>query len=74
MGGTSVDLSDTPQGSDGGAGASPLAVPPVLARAQEVLASPVVGVLVEDPVALHDVDGGDVAAMEALVQVWAVLH
>lgn len=52
----SVDLSDTSQRADGGAGASPLAVPPVLSRAQEVLASPVIGVFVQNPVALHDID------------------
>lgn len=49
-------------------------MPPVLSGAQEVLAPPVIRVFVQHPVALHDVDGGDVTGVEALVQVWAVVH
>lgn len=49
-------------------------MPPVLSWTQEVLPPPVVGVLVQHPVALHDVDGGDVTGVEALVQIRAVLH
>lgn len=49
-------------------------MPPILARAKEVLTTPVVGVLMEDPITLHDVGRGDVPAVEALVQVGAVLH
>ena len=67
-------LGEASQRAEGWAGASPVAVPPVLAGAQEVLASPVVGVLVEHPVALHHVEGGDVAGVEALHQVGAVLR
>lgn len=74
MRGGSVELGDPPQRAEGGAGASPLTVPPVLSGAQEVLAPPVIGVFVQHPVALHDVDGGDVTGVEALVQVWAVVH
>lgn len=70
----SVELSDASQRADGGADASPLAVPPVLSRAQEVLASPVIGVFMQHPVALHDIDRGDVAGVETLMQIWAVVH
>ena len=66
-------LGEASQRAEGGAGASPLAVPPVLAGAQEILAAPVVGVLVEHPVALHHIEGGDVAGVETLHQVGAVL-
>lgn len=69
----SVEVGDPSQGAEGRAGAAPLAVPPVLAGPQEVLAPPVVGVLMQYPVALHDVDGGDVAGVESLVQVGAVV-
>lgn len=40
---------------------------------QDVLAAPVVGVLVEDPVALHHIAGGDAAHLEGVLQVGAVL-
>lgn len=69
----SVELSDTSQRADGWAVASPLAVPPVLSRVQEELASPVVGVFMQNPVALHDVDGGNVTSVEKLAQIGAVI-
>lgn len=53
--------------------ASPLIEPPVLARANQVLASPVLRVLVEDPVTVHHVAGGDVGGAEALQQGGAVV-
>lgn len=68
-----VEVGDASQGAEGRAGAAPLAVPPVLAGPQEVLAAPVVRVLVQYPVALHHVDGGDVTGVESLVQVRAVI-
>lgn len=70
----SIELSDPSQRAKGGAGASPLTVPPVLSGAQEVLASPVVGVFVQHPIALHDIYRGDVTGVETLMQVWAVIH
>lgn len=70
----SVKLSDPPQRTEGRAGAPPLAVPPVLPRTQEVLASPVIGVFVQHPVALQDICGGDVTGVETLVKVGAVFH
>lgn len=70
----SVKLSDPPQRTEGRAGAPPLAMPPVLPRTQEVLASPVIGVFVQHPVALQDICGGDVTGVETLVKVGAVFH
>ena len=49
-------------------------MPPVFSRAQEVLASPVIGVFVQHPVALHDIQRGDVTGVETLMQIWAVIH
>lgn len=68
----SLVLSDTPQRSNGGAGASPLTVPSVFSGLQEVLTPPVVGVFMQHPVALHDIDRGDVTGVETLMQVRAV--
>lgn len=49
-------------------------MPPVLPRTQEVLASPVIGVFVQHPVALQDICRGDVTGVETLVKVGAVFH
>lgn len=60
-------------GSHPGTETSPLIKPPVFTRAHQVLASPVMGMLVEDPVAVHHVAGVDVAKVEAFVQGGAVI-
>lgn len=60
-------------GSHPGIQASPLIKPPVFTGAHQVLASPVMGVLIEDPVAVHHVAGVDVAEMEAFGQGGAVV-
>lgn len=65
--------SDTSDGSHPGTPASPFIEPPVFTRAHEVLASPVMRVLIEDPVAIHGVAGVDVTEMEAFVQGGAVI-
>lgn len=65
--------SDASDGSHPGAHASPLIKPPVFTRAHQVLASPVVRVLVKDPVAVRHVAGVDVVVMEAFVQGRAVV-
>lgn len=54
--------------------AAPLTTGPVLSGAHEILASPVVRVLVEDPETLHDIAGVNVAVMEAIVHIGAVVH
>lgn len=52
---------------------APLGVPLVLALLQQVLAPPVVGMLVEDPGTLLDVGGVDVPVAPAVLQVRQVL-
>lgn len=54
--------------------AAPFTTGSVLSGAQEILASPVVRVLVEDPVTFHDVAGVNVMVAEALVHIGAVIH
>lgn len=63
-----------PERAHHGVVAAPVSVGPILSWAQEKLAPPVVGVLVENPVALHDVAGVNVTEMEAIVHVGAVIH
>lgn len=62
-----LKVSDPAEGPSGGTGGSPVAELPVLARPHEVLASPVIGMLVKGPVAVHDVAGVDVAAAESVL-------
>lgn len=69
-----LKFSDPPEGSDDGAGGTPVAVPPVLPRSQEVLSASVVGVLVEDPVAIHIITGVDMAVMETVRHTGTVIH
>lgn len=64
----------SPEWAHHGIVAAPVATGPVLSRAKEILASPVVGVLVEDPVTLHDVAGENVTVAEAVIHVGAVIH
>lgn len=54
--------------------AAPVTTGPVLSRAQEILASPIVRVLVEDPETLHDTAGVNVTEAEAVIHVGAVIH
>lgn len=63
-----------PEWAHHGVVAAPVTTGPVLSRAQEKLASPVVRVLVEDPVALHDIAGVNITVAEALVHIGAVIH
>lgn len=63
-----------PERAHHGAVAAPFSVSSVLSGAQEILAPPVVGVLVENPVALHDVAGVNVMVTETIVHVGAVIH
>lgn len=72
-----LKVGDPSEGAGGGTGGSPFAELPVLAGPHKVLAPPVVGMLVEGPVAVHDVGGVDVTATEAVldgVTVLAELH
>lgn len=54
--------------------AAPVTTGPVLARAQEILSSLVVGMLVEDPETFQNVAGVNITVAEALVHVGAVIH
>lgn len=53
--------------------AAPVTTGPVLSGSQEILSSPVVRVLVEDPVTLHDIAGVNVTVAEALIHIGAVI-
>lgn len=68
-----LQLCDATHRANGRAHAAPVTMLVVLARAQEVLMAPVVWVLVEDPVALHNIAGGNVSPVEAVLQVGAVV-
>lgn len=65
--------SDTSDGSHPGTHASPLIKPPVFTWAHQVLASPVMWMLVKDPVTVRHIAGVDVVVMEAFVQGRAVV-
>lgn len=67
------ELCDTAHRTNASAHAAPVGGVVVGAGPQDVLASAVVRVLVEDPVALHHVTGGDAAYLELVLQVGAVL-
>lgn len=64
----------SPEGAHHGVVAAPIAASPVLAGAEEVLTTPVVGVLIEHPVTFHDIGGEDVTVAETLVHIGAVVH
>lgn len=66
-------LCDTAHRTNAGAYATPVGGVVVGAGPQDVLPSTVVRVLVEDPVALHHIAGGDAAHLELVLQVGAVL-
>lgn len=74
MGGVLHVSPHPPERADHGVEAAPVPAGPVHSWAHEVLPSSIVGMLVEGPVALHDVAGVDVSVMEALVHVGAVIH
>ena len=54
--------------------AAPVTASPIFTRAQEVLASAVIGVLIEGPVTLHNVRGEYVVVTETVVNIRAVVH
>lgn len=70
----SVEVGDSPDGPDPRADASPVAVPAVLSGPQVVHPALVVGLLVQQPVAVHHVAGVEVGHAEAVLHVWAVVH
>lgn len=69
-----LKFSDSLEGANNGTGCTPVAVSPVLSSSQEVLSASVIGVLIEDPVAIHNVTRVDVAVMETVRQTGTVIH
>lgn len=65
---------DPPEGPHNGAGSTPVAIPPVLPSSQEVLSASVVGVLVEDPVSIHNVTGVNMAVVETVRHTGTIVH
>lgn len=68
-----LKLRDSAEGPGGGTGGPPVTELAVLSGPHEVLPAVVVGVLVQGPVAVHDVAGVDVAAAEMILHRLAVL-
>ena len=69
----SLEIREAPDGADPGAVAAPLAEAPVLAGLQVVVAPPVVGMLIQQPVAVHHVAGVEVGQTETVHEVRAVV-
>lgn len=65
---------DAPNGADPGTPAAPLAEPLVLSGPNQVHPSPVVRVLIEEPVAVGYVAGEDVVYVETVHDAGAVVH
>ena len=70
---SSSEVHDASDGTDPGAHAAPVVVPPVLAGPHVVLPAPVVGLLVHHPVSVHHVAGVEVGHVEAVHEVGAVV-
>lgn len=68
-----LKLCDPAEGASGGTRCTPVAELPVLAGRHEVLASPIAGMLIQGPVAIHHVAGIDVPVAEALLHGHAVI-
>ena len=71
---TSVGVCDSSEGTDPRADASPVAVSPVLPGTQVVHPALVVGLIVQQPVAVHHVAGVEVGHAEVVLDVGAVVH
>lgn len=69
-----LKFSDPPEGPDNGTGSTPVAIPPVLPSSQEVLSASVVGVLVEDPVSIHNITGVNMAVVETVRHTGTIIH
>lgn len=71
---SSSKLSHPSEGADNGAGSTPVPILPVLAGSKEVLSPPVVGILIKDEVAVHDVTRVDMAVVETVGHAGTVVH
>lgn len=70
---TSVEVSDSSEGTDSRADASPVAVSPVLSRPQIVRSALVVGLVIQQPVAIHHITGVEVRHVETVLDIWTVV-
>lgn len=71
---TSDDVCDSSEGTDSWADATPVAVSPVLSGPQVVRSALVVGLVVEQPVAVHHITGVEVGHAEVVLDIWTVVH
>lgn len=70
----SAEVCDSLDGADPGADAPPVAVPAVLSGPQVVHPALVVGLVVQEPVAVHHAAGVEVSHAELVLDVGAVVH
>lgn len=66
-------ISDSSEGAHNGTGSTPVAVSPVFSGFQEVLSSSVVGIFIENPVAIHHITGVHVAMVKTVRHTGAVV-
>lgn len=68
-----VEVGDSPEGTNPWTGAAPVTVSAVLSGPQVVGSSPVVGLVIQQPVAIDHVAGVNVGHAEAVLDVGAVV-
>lgn len=68
-----VEVSDPPEGTNPWTGAAPVTVSAVLSRPQVVGSSPVVGLVIQEPVAINHIAGVNVGHAQAVLDVGAVV-
>ncbi len=66
-------ISDSSEGAHNGTGSTPVLVSPVFPSFQEVLPPSVVGLFIEDPVAIHHVTGVHMSMVETIRHTGAVV-
>lgn len=66
-------IGDSSEGAHNGTGGTPVAVSPVFPGFQKVLSSSVVGIFIEDPVAIHHITGVHMPMVEAIRHTGAVV-
>lgn len=68
-----LKISDSAEGANGGTHGTPVTELAILARRHEILTASITGVLIEGPVALHDIARVNAAALETLMNGLAVI-
>ncbi len=66
-------ISDSSEGAHNSTGSTPVSVSPVFPSFQEVLPPSVVGIFIEDPVAIHHVTGVHMSMVETIRHTGAVV-